>query len=189
MGNDVKAPNDKKLVKRIGDQIGSDLSMIIDRDLAINSIEVERITERVAADGGIHISFRLEFQVEGEAYQGCLLMPLPDAVSVACYLMVMPDEGVKAQRSKDTLDRSTKDAMLEVGNFVGGSSDAILRKWNQDAQLSCRSIGCQGVASDDVPNFTYELGSELILARIEATLGEFSPFTMLLQIPALLSEQ
>ena len=177
---------DEKLAKDIGDQISADLSMIIDRELAISSVTSERVQARVAGEGAIHLSFRIEFQVGAEKNFGCLLMPLPAAIGVACYLMVMSDEEVKSQRELNTLERSMKDAMLEVGNFVGGSSDAVVRKWNSTSKMSARSAGCQGVAPGAVPNFDYAKGSDLILARLQAKLGNFDAFEMILMLPSAL---
>jgi len=177
---------DEKLAKDIGDQISADLSMIIDREIAISSVTSERVQERAAGEGTIHLSFRIEFQVGAEKHFGCLLMPLPAAIGVACYLMVMSDEDVATQREQNTLDRSMKDAMLEVGNFVGGSSDAVVRKWNSGSKMSARSAGCQGVAPGAVPNFDQVNGSSLILARLQSKLGDFEPFEMLLMLPSAL---
>ena len=179
---------DEKLAKDIGDQISADLSMIIDRELTISSITSDRVEAKVAGEGVIHLSFRIEFQIAAEKHFGCLLMPLHAAIGVACYLMVLSDEEVAKQREATTLDRSMKDAMLEVGNFVGGSSDAVVRKWNSSSKMSARSAGCQGVAPGAVPNFAHAKGAGLILARLQSKLGSFDPFEMILMLPAVLMD-
>jgi len=184
--SNVSTAEDEKLAREIGDQVAADLTMIIDRELAIESVSAERVESRVAGEVFIHLAFRIEFQVDAEKHFGCLLLPLPDAISIAGYLMVMSDEEVKSEREKTTLERSMKDAMLEVGNFVGGSSDAIIRKRTSKAKMSARSAGCQGVAPGAIPNFQHAPGAELILARLNARVGEFEPFEMILMLPAVL---
>ena len=175
---------DDKLAKEIGDQVSADLSMIIDREMVIESVASERSDARVAGEGSIHLSFKIEVLIGPDHHYGCLLMPLAEAVSVAGFLMVMTDEEVDEERKKTTLDRSMKDAMLEVGNFVGGSADSIVRKWVGDAPMSARFSGCQGVAPGLVPNFTFAAGSELIAARLQVRISGFSPFQMILMLPS-----
>lgn len=175
---------DQELVNQICARAAEDLGMIIDRELAIGSIETTRAQAKVPAEGGVHLSFRIEFEESGAVRQGCLLVPLPDAISMACYLMVMPDEAVTTERQRDDLDRSLKDAMLEIANFLGGSADAVLRKLHGGDRIAARSGGCQGVAAEAVPNFLYEAGAELVVARIEATLADFPSFRMTLMLPA-----
>lgn len=184
--SNVSTAEDEKLAKEIGDQIAADLTMIIDREIAIDSVNAERVEARVAGEELIHLSFRIEFQVGAEKHYGCLLVPLPDAISVAGYLMVMSDEDVLRERESTTLERSMKDAMLEVGNFVGGSSDAIVRNWGSKTKMTARSAGCQGVAPGAIPNFAHSRGQELILARLRARVAEFEPFEMILMLPAIL---
>lgn len=175
---------EEKLTKEIGEHVAADLSMIIDREFEIQSLGVSRSTKRVAGESVIHLSFRIDFELQKETLGGCLLMPLPDAIAIAGYLMVMGDEEVAAEREQTNLDRSMKDAMLEVGNFVGGASDAVVRHWNGGSKMSARSGGCQGVAAGALPNFMHSAGSELIVARIRASLASFDPFEMILMLPA-----
>ena len=175
---------DDKLAKEIGDQVSADLSMIIDREMAIESVSSGRATARVSGEGSIHLSFKIEFIIGADHHYGCLLMPLADAIAISGFLMVMSVEEVEEERSSTTLSRSMKDAMLEVGNFVGGSSDAIVRKWTGDAPMSARFTGCQGVAPGLIPNFTFAANSELIVARLQARLSDFPPFEMILMLPA-----
>lgn len=175
---------DANLVKGILQRAANDLAMIIDRPIAVGQVSVERAREKAAAEGGVHLSFRLEFSVEGEKHHGCILVPLPDAIAAACYLMVMPDESVKSNRSLTQLDRGTKDAMLEISNFIGGATDAVLRVLAKGREVAARSDGCQGVAPGAKPNFRYASGDELIVARAEMTLHDFPTFTATVQLPA-----
>lgn len=165
-------------------RVVDDLAMIVDRSFSITAPSVARIDRRVAGTGRIHISFKLRFEVEGVERHGALLVPLPDAISLACYLMMMPDEAVADRRSERELDQSTKDAILEVGNFVGGAVDAVLREAH-GGDVRAKSAGCQGVRADVRPAFPYEEGTELTLASGTAQLHEFDAFEILLMLPDL----
>jgi hypothetical protein len=175
---------DTQLVRAILDRACNDLAMIIDRDLVVGDVSCERSDRRLRAPDQVHLSFRIEFRVGKASHQGCLLVPLPDAIAIALYLMVMPDETVKARRGDQDLDRPTKDAMLEVSNFIGGSADQVLREWKSKAELSARSGGCQGVAGNAVPNFRHVRGEELVIARIEMTLHDYPSFRAIMMLPA-----
>lgn len=173
---------DLELVESLFERIGTDLGMIIDRDLAFDSIEVDRVTERAAGKDQVHISFKIGFHQDGEVRHGCLLVPLPDAISMAGYLMMIPDEAVQASREEVDLDRTTKDAMLEVSNFVGGAADAVIRTICPEDH-SVRSEGCQGVRPDVRPAFPYREGDELLLGRAKARLHDYPEFDALIMIP------
>ena len=43
-----------------------------------------------------------------------------------------PGDVVRASRSLETLDGTTKDALLEVGNFICGATESALRALNLD---------------------------------------------------------
>jgi len=176
--------SDIKLAKAVLRRIAEDLAMVIDRALPLEKIEVSRIAQRAAGRDRVHISFKLEFRHGDRVAHGCVLFPLPDAISLACYLMMVPDDAVRGHRSASDLDRATKDALIEVGNFIGGATDAALRSLVPEG-LSVRSNGCQGVRADVRPAFPYEEGSELVLARSRARVAQFDPFEVLLMMPVL----
>src|SRR5688572_8143233 len=108
-------------------RIATDLSMIIDRDISIDEVRVEKRTQRPAAGPLVHISFKLGVEVEDETRQGCLLVPLPDAVALAAFMMMLPDETVAQERGRTELDGPFKEALLEVGKFLAGACDLVLR--------------------------------------------------------------
>lgn len=165
-------------------RVVDDLAMIVDRRFAVANEKVHRIDRRVAGKNDIHISFKLRFEVEGDERFGALLVPLADAISLACYLMMMPDDAVSERRFDTDLDQSTKDAILEVGNFVGGAADAVLRE-RYGASVRAKSAGCQGVRPNVRPAFSYEEGTDLTLARGKAQLHDFEAFEILLMLPDL----
>lgn len=168
--------------KAVLDRVIDDLAMIVDRSFTVADAEVHRIDCRAAGAGRIHISFKLRFDVDGEERHGAVLIPLPDAIALACYLMMMPDEAVADRRKDVELDQSTKDAILEVGNFVGGAVDAVLREAH-GGDVRAKSAGCQGVRPDVRPAFPYEEGDELTLATGTAQLHDFDPFEIVLMLP------
>src|SRR5262245_34921476 len=175
---------DAQLVGDIFERIASDLGMIIDRAVEIEGTTVERMHRRAEGRGQVHISFKLGFKSREQIEQGCVLIPLPDAITLAAYLMMLPDDEVRALRPASELDRSTKDAMLELGNFIGGATDAVIRNALSEG-YSVRSQGCQGVRADVRPALQYEEGSELIVGRTQARIHDFESFEMILMLPAI----
>jgi hypothetical protein len=179
-GQDQDSETGTEVCQRVID----DLAMIADRTFVLEDVQIHRADQKVSGKGTIHLSFRLGFHVDGQVLHGCLLMPLPDAISLACYLMMVPDEAVTTRRGEKKLDRATKDALLEIGNFIGGAADAALRKvWG--GEVGVRSEGCQGVAPGKTPNFAYQRGNPLLVCEARARLHDFPSFKMLLQMPAL----
>ncbi len=172
------------LVDELFQRIGSDISMITDRELVVGTSTVEKESERPAGKGRVHISFRLGFEQEGDLYHGCLLLPLADAISLACYLMMIPDDGVKGKRSLKDIDESIKDAMLEVGNFIGGAADAAMRE-AIGVKAKVSSEGCQGVKGDVRPAMIYNEADPLIVGRAKATIHDYPEFDILLMLPEL----
>lgn len=174
-----------QLVEEILQRIAADLSMITDRELVIGQSQVERCTARPAGEGVVHISFRIAFEQGDELRHGCVLVPLPEAISLACYLMMVPDENIQDRRGLDDLDETTKDALLEVANFIGGAADAALRE-AVGVRARVRSEGCQGVPASVRPAMIYSEGEPLIVGRAKATVHDFPDFSMLVMLPELL---
>lgn len=170
-------------VEEILQRIAGDLSMITDRELLVGATEVAVESTRPAGRGKIHVSFRLGFQCPSGGWQGCLLVPLPDAISLACCLMMVPADVLRSNRAKTTLDGATKDAMLEVGNFICGATDAALRALGLD-EVKVSFEGCQGVKTNVRPALVYREGDPLVVGRAQLALAEFPEDTTLLLVPA-----
>jgi hypothetical protein len=172
-----------QLSEEILARISSDLSMITDREFKIEEMNCELTDQRAVGKDKIHISFKLGFQSEdGDVQHGCIIMPLADAISLACFLMMVPDDGVKTKRAVTDLDESLKDALIEVSNFIGGAADAALRE-AIDLGTKVRSEGCQGVRPDVRPAFVYEDGQPLIVTTAKAQVHEFEEFEMVAMLP------
>ena len=137
---------DAFVVEKVLRRIAEDVSLVVDRSFSIEELKATREVKRVAGKGKVHISFKLEIRQEDAVRHGCLLVPLPDAIALACYLMMVPDDAVKQRRAAKDLDRATKDAMVEVDNFIGGATDGALR--GIAPAVSARGAGCQGVRAD-----------------------------------------
>jgi len=176
--------NDQQQIDEIFQRIAGDLSMIADRELKIQKAEVQRASARTSGAKQVHISFKLGFQHAGQILHGSLLIPLPDAIALASYLMMMPDDGVKAKRNLATLDGGMKDAMLEIGNFIGGAADAALRSIGL-SEIRVRSESCQGVKANVRPAFAYTDGTPLVIGRAKAQLHSWPAFEVILMLPVL----
>src|SRR5690349_20812975 len=162
--------NDQQQIDEILQRIAGDLSMIADRELKLQPAQVQRASARVAAAAGVHISFKLGFQHAGRVLHGALLVPLPDAQALAGYLMMLPEDGVREKRAQQALDNVSKEALLEIGNFIGGAADAALRSLGLE-QVRVRSESCQGVKPGVRPAFAHAEGQSLVVGRAQAQLG------------------
>jgi hypothetical protein len=176
--------NDQQQIDEIFQRIAGDLSMIADRELKVQPAEVQRATARAAGAQCVHISFKLGFQHAGRILHGCLLMPLPDALALSGYLMMLPEESVQSRRGLSALDSATKDALVEIGNFVGGAADAALRSLDLP-EIRVRSESCQGVKPGVRPAFAFEEGAQLRVGRAKAQLASGPPFELILMLPLL----
>ena len=175
---------DYQLVDGVVGRVAASLSLLIDRDIEVDHVTTERANTRPAGHGVIHISFKLRIERAGAAdHHGCVLVPLPEAIAMACYLMMLSDEEVEEHRTETELDESMKDAIMELGNFVGVAVDEAFG--THDLGFSVKPAGCQGVRADVRPAFPYEEGSELVVGRATACVHEFPAFEMIVMLPAL----
>lgn len=182
MSPSIETGDDTQLVEAFLERLASDVGMIVDREIKTDDVRVERLDARVAGEGCVHISFRLAFVTGERMRQGTVVVPLAEAVTLAAFLMMMPDEDVDATRELDELDRPMKEAMLELCNFIAGAIEAVVT----DATLgfdSVRPAGCQGVRADVRPALEYEEGEELLVVRAQATIGSYDAFELILQLP------
>lgn len=176
-------PSDTRRVEEVMLRVAGDLSMITDHDLTLDAIEVERSRERVPGPDGVQISFKLAFRKDGEIRHGCLLVPLPDAISLASYLMLIPDEEVAERREWNDLDDATKEALLELGSFIGGATDGALREALGE-EIDVRTEGCQGVRAGRPPAIEHGADDEWIVGRAVAHVDPHPQFEMVLEMPA-----
>ncbi len=171
-----------QLVEEIFERIASDLSMIADRGLVIESIDTELMAQRPVGAEKIHISVRMGLRRGDTVYHGALLIPLPDAIALACCLMMMPEAAVADHRVQQSMDETIKDAVMEVGNFVCGAADSAFRVLGIDG-YSVRMEGCQGVRADVRPKLVYREGDSLIVGRARVLLEGYPADEMILMLP------
>jgi hypothetical protein len=176
---------DTRLISTILERVGQSLEAILGCDLVRSGLTVARERTRPAGEATIHISFKLGFsQGGGRRLHGALLLPLPDAITMACYLLMMPEDAVLSRRHELTLDPPLKQAMLELGNLIGSASTTAMAYLGA-AGWSVRSEGCQGVRADVRPAFPYDEGDELVVGRVTGRLVPFPPFELILMVPPL----
>jgi len=178
MSNEV----DAELVQDLIGRVATNVAMLVDREIFVEAVETERAQARPAGPAQVHISFKLQFSGESGEGHGCFLIPLPDAISLACYLMMFTEAEVSTHRDDTQLDQSTKDAMLELGNFIAAAVEETFRGFVPGTTV--RSDGCQGVRADVRPALRYAEGDELIVGRARLKLHEFPAFELLAVIPA-----
>lgn len=184
MSTAVMPEVDEKWVTEMLRRAAADLSMLIDRPFVVQGVAVERAQRRAAADGGVHISFKLAVQRGQQIVHGALLIPFPEAVSLAAWLHSMGDDEARRRASDTQIDQAMKDGLLEIGNFIAGAAEAACRNMGV-AGTRVVSEGCQGVKPGVRPAFTYQDGQALTIGRAEARLANGTAFTMLAMMPAL----
>ena len=169
-------------IEEILHRIASNLGLLMDHEIAIDAVEVERWDERPAGRDQVHVSFKLGLDDSGNERHGCLLLPLPEAITLAGYLMMVGDDEVTENRALETLDRGMKDAMLELSNFVASAIESAFSDLDR-ADLIIRSDGCQGVRADVRPALAYTEGDPLVVGRAQVRIHEYPEFEALLILP------
>lgn len=182
MAGDTHVETDNEVLQHVFTKICEDMAMLLDRPLAVESLRIQRSSNKVAGERVVHIAFRLGVTIDGTLHHGALLVPLSDSISLACYLMMMADDVVALRRKDRELERATKDAMVEVGNLIGGSIDGALRELYAK-RTSTRSEGCQGLRAGVAPAFPRPEGSELLVGRAKLKLHTYPSFEVLLMLP------
>jgi len=184
MPTPTASPAQIELVELFLTKTSENLALLIDREITLGPTAVEIATARPAGRGAVHISFKLGFEAEDELRHGSLLVPLAEAQTLAGYLMMLSEDAVQDQRQAPAPDQAAKDAMLELGNFIGGAVDEAARDVLA-GKVQARSLGCQGVRADVRPAFPYEEGTPLVVGRSNARIQEFPEFELILMFETL----
>lgn len=175
---------ESRLVDEIFRRLAGDLEMVTDRKVEVQSVDIGRAKRRPAGAGVVHVSFKIALATQANVEHGCMLVPLPDALSLASYLLMLGDDVVQARRKETTPDAALKDALMEVGKFVADAIDAALRGVGIE-QIRARSEGCQGVRANVRPAFAYREGTDLVVGLARVQVHTWPACTMILMIPAL----
>lgn len=184
MGRSPLPPlDDHELVQCVLARIATDLGLILDRELELDGLVLEHVNARPAGKGQVHISFKLGIDAgeQEDEEQGCLLVPLPEAVALAGYLMMKEDDEVARERARQDLDGPYKEAMLELSKVLAACCQSVLERALPDRAV--RSVGCQGVRPNVRPALTYREGDRLLVARVRARLAAFEPREWILVLP------
>lgn len=180
----VDLDHDLALCETLLRRVCVDLGMLLARPLVLENVQVARSSTKAAGERSVHIAFKFAVCIDGVYQHGALLAPLPDAIALASYLMMSPDESVAALRKGQELERAQKDALVEVGALVSHTLGEVLReRW--PGRVSARSEGCQGLRAGAAPAFERTPGVDLLIGRAKAKLHTFPSFELLLMLPAL----
>ncbi len=179
-----EADRDIRFAKEALERVASDLQMIVDREVFVTDLQCARESQRPAGEGSIHISFRQAYVAGPRTLHGCILFPLSEALTLAGYLMLEPEEVIETMRACTELDDTVKDAILELGNFIAAAVDGVVRDESGGA-VSVRPEGCQGVRADVRPAFPYDEGSPLMVCRASGQVHTFPRFELLQIAPPL----
>jgi len=170
------------LIKSVLDQLGEDLSALVGHGVTFASVEGVRQSERPAGTGSIHISFRLAFDGDAGTQYGFLLIPLADAISLAGFMLEIPEAEILSMRSLTTLKNGLKDAIVEIGKMIGDSASNALQTLEVEG-VKVRFTGCQGVRDGIRPALIYTEETPLIVGSATASLQPFPDFKTTLVLP------
>ena len=162
--------------------VASDISLITEGAFTVGDSQVDEVASVPEGAGQIHISFRLRLEAGTEVGAACVLMPLPEAISLAGSLMMLSEEDVDRRRSANDLDPSTKDAIMEVGNMLASAAECSLIGMTGDG-AQVRFEGCQGVRADTRPRLEHLEEDALALMRVNVRCGEHPASPVLFTAP------
>ena len=183
MPSTAETARETALVGDLLARVALDLGQLLDREIVVENVRAQRVRRRTAGPRQVHVSFKLNVRGSHGAGQGCFLVPLPDALTLAASLLMAPEEEIARARAAAAPDPMTKDALLELDNFLAGACDAVLR--DRGLYASIQPGGCQGVRADVRPALDYTEGEGLVLGAAKLRVGSFEPFELLLLLPEL----
>jgi hypothetical protein len=172
-----------ELLERCASTAIEGLADATDLDLVALRIRGANVRRRPAGAGAVHVSFRFSVALAGRERQGCLLLPLPEALALAAGFFFQPEELVLRAREHAAPDTTEKEALLELANVVAASLERALSAFVPEVRVT--SAGCQGVREGVRPRLVYREGDELWVASIVARLEEYDGFAALLVLPSL----
>lgn len=165
------------------DETAGSLSLLSDFSVLGMTQDDEIVQDRPGEDENIRIAIRFGFKTPRGARVGFMLFPLPDALVLGGELLMMPADVIRTAMESEEPDEGQKEAMMEVGNLLGGAFDGLLAKRLSDETL-VRFLGCQGVAPGCAPWVPGYAGEDFAVRRHSVSFGEFPPFDLLIAIPA-----
>ncbi len=113
-------------------------------------------------------------------------MPLPDAMAMASYLLMLGDRTVLRTRDLAEPDGTMKEALEALGriwaNSVCGGSRARF-----GPGLRVRFAGCQGVRDAIRPALAYPQGEPLVVGKARIRFARWECFRAILTLPGFVS--
>lgn len=172
-----------ELIGTILRHVSKGLEVIMGRGIRIATPATENGAAKPTGKGTVHVSFNLSLSKDGEPEKrGALLVPLADAITIACFMLMIPESAITSRRGEKTLDPMIKDALLEIANMLGASCTAALTEVGGPGWV-VRSAGCQGVRSE--AGATLPDGFEFVAGRAAAQVEPFPPYELILIVPGL----
>ncbi len=166
------------------ERITHDVGLVVDRIIDLDPHEAMVVQERPAGQDQVHLSFRLNLDWNGQVGQGCLLMPLEHANGLAASLMMLAEPQVDELRKLESPDRATKDAMIELGSFIGGAIHDQLADSLTETVLVAPA-GCQGVRAGVRPALEYTDGTDLWVTQANCNIENWTASDWILMLPDL----
>ena len=172
-----------ELLDLLIDEAAGSLSLLSEFELGEPVANDTLENDRPGADDSVRISFRVGFKTGRGVRVGFFQIPLDAALVLSGSLLMLPTDEIKVACTKDAPDDGDKEAIMEVGNLIGGAIDAVLRK-RFDDEANAIFAGCQGVAAGHAAWVPHYEGEPLATRRHEVSFRSFEPFELLLAIPA-----
>lgn len=169
-------------------RIADDLALFSDGALALEKVEAEMVEALPAVRGGIHLAFKFGIEHGDRIQHGGLLVPLADAITLACLSIMLPREDVAEQRQRSDLDEPVRDALIEVSTWIARSLGASLRT-PEGLALRIESESCQGVREGARPAIAHEPDECWVELRARVRLAEWPAFEATLLVPDLEEER
>lgn len=182
--SEVLEPGTLAVVEPCWNRIVHDLALLSDTELAVVDVRAEVVEEIPTARGDVHVAFKFGVEHAGRIRHGCLLAPLPDAITLACLLIMLPGEHIAQQRERRTVDQPLREALLEVSTWIARSLGASLRA-SEGVDSRIEPESCQGVRRDAQPAIAHEPGERWIVSRAELRHADWPAFEAILLVPEL----
>ena len=175
------AEDSSDLLDLLIDETAASLSLLSDFQLGEPAADDAVQSERPQG-ASVEVAFRFGFSIGGRARMGILSMPLPDILSLADSLLMLPTADIEKGREESAPNEGQKEAILEAGNLIGGAFAGALGR-RLTSENAVQFFGCQGVAQGKSPWISGHTGEPLAIRRHGANFGSFAPFTVTLAIP------
>lgn len=172
-----------EILDMLVDETAGSLSLLSDFSVLGMTQDDEIVQDRPGEDESVRIAIRFGFKTPRGARVGFMQFPLADALVLGGELLMMPHDMIRDAMESDAPDEGQKEAIMEVGNLLGGAFDSLLAKRLSDQTL-VRFLGCQGVPAGRAPWVPGYTGENIAVRRHSVSFGDFTPFDLLIAIPA-----